>query len=250
VLWVALAAGRSAPPLNRKDWGILIVLGLLGYYGASILDFIGLQYISAGLERLILFVYPTLTVLIGVLFMGKSLEKRQIGALLLSYAGIGLAFAHDLQVAGDINTVLIGAAFVFGSALSYALYSAGSEIAIHRLGAIRFAALGIVVSTVATQIHFLVTQPLSALILPTSVYVYGAAMALFSTVLPVFWQSAAIRRIGSARAVLIGTLGPMLTIFFAWLLLDEPVSLAQLIGAGLVLAGVLLVTYQKNKVSC
>lgn len=246
VLWVGFAAGRAAPPLNRKDWGILIVLGLLGYYGASILDFVGLQYISAGLERLILFVYPTLTVLIGVLFMGKSLEKRQIGALLLSYAGIGLAFAHDLQVAGDINTVLIGAAFVFGSALSYALYSAGAEVAIHRLGAIRFAALGIVVSTVATQLHFLIAQPLSALILPTPVYLYGAAMALFSTVLPVFWQSAAIRRIGSARAVLIGTLGPMLTIFFAWLLLAEPVSLAQLIGAGLVLAGVLLVTYRKG----
>ncbi len=249
VLWVGFAAGRSAPPLNRKDWGILIVLGLLGYYGASILDFVGLQYISAGLERLILFVYPTLTVLIGVFFMGKSLEKRQIGALLLSYAGIGLAFAHDLQVAGDVNTVLVGAAFVFGSALSYALYSAGAEVAIHRLGAIRFAALAIVVSTVATQLHFLLTQPLSALIQPAPVYVYGAAMALFSTVLPVFWQSAAIRRIGSARAVLIGTLGPMLTIFFAWLLLSEPVSLAQLVGAGLVLAGVLLVTYQKSRVS-
>ncbi len=246
VLWVGLAAGRAAPPLTRKDWGILIALGLLGYYGASILDFVGLQYISAGLERLILFIYPTLTVMVGVLFMGKSLEKRQIGALLLSYAGIGLAFAHDLQVAGDVGSVLIGAAFVFGSALSYALYSAGSEIAVHRLGAIRFAALGIVVSTVATQIHFLMTQPLSALILPLPVYAYGAAMALFSTVLPVFWQSAAIRRIGSARAVLIGTLGPMLTIFFAWLLLAEPVSLAQLIGAGLVLAGVLLVTYRKS----
>ncbi|GAB1391936.1 DMT family transporter [Rhodocyclaceae bacterium] len=247
VLWVGLAAGRAAPPLKRKDWGILIVLGLLGYYGASILDFVGLQYISAGLERLILFVYPTLTVMIGVLFMGKTLEKRHIGALLLSYAGIGLAFAHDLQVAGDIGTVLIGVAFVFGSALSYALYSAGAEVAIHRLGAIRFAALAIVVSTVATQLHFLVTQPLSALIQPTSIYVYGAAMALFSTVLPVFWQSAAIRRIGSARAVLIGTLGPMLTIFFAWLLLAEPVSLAQLAGAALVLAGVLLVSLRNQR---
>lgn len=246
VLWVGLVASRAAPPMNRKDWGILIALGLLGYYGASILDFVGLQYISAGLERLILFVYPTLTVLIGVLFMGKPLEKRQIGALLLSYAGVGLAFAHDLQVAGDMQTVLIGAAFVFGSALSYALYSAGAEVAIHRLGAIRFAALAIVVSTIATQIHFLLTQPLSALILPAPVYLYGAAMALFSTVLPVFWQSAAIRRIGSARAVLIGTLGPMLTIFFAWLLLAEPISLAQLAGAGLVLAGVLLVTYRKT----
>lgn len=241
-LWVGLAASRSAPPLTRRDWGMLIVLGLLGYYGASILDFLGLQYISAGLERLILFTYPTLTVLIGVLFMGKTLEKRQVGALLLSYAGIGLAFAHDLQVAGDTRSVLIGAAFVFGSALSYAMYSAGAEPAIARLGSARFAALAMLVSTTATQIHFFIAQPLSALVQPLPIYAYGAAMALFSTVLPVFWQSAAIRRIGSARAVLIGTLGPILTIFFGWWLLAEPISAAQLIGAGLVLAGVMLVS--------
>lgn len=241
VLWVAVAIGRSAPPLGRRDWGLLVLLGLVGYYGSSILDFIGLQYISAALERLILFIYPTITVLIGVLAFGRRLEKRQIGALLLTYAGIGLAFAHDLQVAGDVTLVLTGAAFVFGSALLYAIYSAGAEVAIRRVGAIRFAALGILVSTVATQLHFVTTQPVSALVLPLPVYGYAAAMALFSTVLPVFWQSAAIRRIGSARAVLIGTLGPMLTIFFAWLLLSEPISLAQLLGAGLVLAGVLLV---------
>jgi drug/metabolite transporter (DMT)-like permease len=246
VLWVSLSLRRSAPPLTRKDWGLLIALGLLGYYGASILDFIGLQYISTALERLILFIYPTITVLIGVLAMGKRLERRQVAALLLSYAGIGLAFAHDLQVAEDINAVLIGAAFVFGSAVSYALYSAGAEIAVHRLGTVRFAALAILVSTVATQLHFLATQPFSALIQPAPVYVYGAAMALFSTVLPVFWQSAAVRQIGAARTVLIGTLGPILTILFGWLLLSEPVSLAQLAGAGLVLAGVVLVSRRNS----
>jgi drug/metabolite transporter (DMT)-like permease len=241
-LWIGIQASRAAPPLTRRDWGMLVALGLLGYYGSSMLDFLGLQYISAGLERLILFTYPTLTVLIGVLFMGQTLEKRQIGALLLSYAGIGLAFAHDLQIAGDIRTVLIGAGFVFGSALTYAMYSAGAEPAIRRLGSARFAALAMLVSTAATQIHFFIAQPLSALVQPLPIYGYGAAMALFSTVLPVLWQSAAIRRIGSARAVLIGTLGPVLTIFFGWWLLAEPISLAQLVGAGLVLAGVLLVS--------
>lgn len=246
VLWIALFMCRAAPPLKRQDWSLLVALGLLGYYGASILDFVGLQYISAALERLILFIYPTMTVLIGVLFMGKRMERRQVGALVLSYAGIGLAFAHDLQVAGDIDSVLIGAAFVFGSALCYALYSSGAEIAIHRLGTLRFAALAILVSTAATQAHFVATQPFSALVQPAEVYVYGAAMALFSTLLPVFWQSAAVRNIGAARTVLIGTLGPMLTIFFGWLLLSEPVSIAQLTGAGLVLAGVLLVSRRKD----
>ena len=237
-LWVGLVASRSAPALAVRDWGALVVLGLLGYYASSMLDFLGLQYISAGLERLILFTYPTLTVLIGVCFLGRALERRQIGALVLSYAGIGLAFAHDLHVAGDPYSVLLGAGFVFGSALTYAFYSAGAESVIRSLGSSRFAALAMLVSTTATLGHFFATQPLSALWQPWPVYLYGAGMAVFSTVLPVFWQSAAIRRIGAARAVLIGTLGPVLTIVFGWTLLGEPMSLAQIAGAGLVLAGV------------
>jgi drug/metabolite transporter (DMT)-like permease len=241
-IWVAVHSSRAAPPLTRRDWLLLTALGLLGYYGASILDFIGLRYITAGLERLILFTYPTLTVMIGVLFMGKSLSRREVGALVLSYLGIGLAFFHDLEFAGESSTVLIGAAFVFASSLSYAFYLAGSAPMIQRLGAARFTALAMLVSTLATLLHFVITQPFSALIQPLPIYAYGVGMALFSTVLPVFWQSAAIRRIGPAKAVLIGTLGPMLTIFFGWWLLGEPLSLAQLAGAGLVLAGVLLVS--------
>jgi drug/metabolite transporter (DMT)-like permease len=240
-LWVGFSASRAAPSLTRRDWATLTVLGLLGYYGASILDFYGLQYISAGLERLILFTYPTLTVLIGVLCMGKSLSRREVGSLLLSYAGIGLAFAHDLDLAGDRAHVLLGVALVFASSLSYALYLSGSAPVIRRLGAARFTALAMLVSTMATQVHFLATQPLSALRQPLPIYAYGLAMAIFSTVLPVFMQSVAIRRIGSAKAVLIGTLGPVLTIFFGWGLLGEPLSPAQMGGAALVLAGVWLV---------
>ncbi len=238
VLWMAAALWRSAPRLSGRDWALLVALGLLGNYAASILDFIGLQYITAALERLILFTYPTLTVLIGVLFMGKRLTAQQLAALLLSYAGIGLAFAHDLRLAGSQDAVLLGAGFVFASAVSYALYSVGSEVAVHRFGTLRFGALAMIVSTLATQLHFLLSQPLTALQQPLPVYGYAGAMALFSTLLPVFWQSAAVRRIGAARAVLIGTAGPILTIVLGWLLLGEPMSLAQLAGAALVLAGV------------
>jgi drug/metabolite transporter (DMT)-like permease len=241
-LWVGFRSSRAAPPLSRRDWLALTALGLLGYYGASIFDFIGLRYITAGLERLILFTYPTLTVLIGVLFMGKTLKRREIGSLALSYAGIGLAFVHDLRVAGEMSGVLLGAAFVFASSLSYAFYQAGSEPAIRRFGAARFTALAMLVSIGATLLHFVLTQPPTAFIQPWPIYAYGLGMALFSTVLPVFMNSAAIRRIGAAKTVLIGTLGPMLTIFFSWWLLAEPFSLFQLIGAGLVLAGVLLVS--------
>ncbi len=238
--WVAFQSSRSAPPLNRRDWLTLAVLGMLGYYGASIFDFIGLQYISAGLERLILFTYPTLTLLIGVLFMGRAIKRREVGALLLSYAGIGLAFVHDLKFGGEAGVVLIGGFFVFASSLTYALYLSGSASMIQRLGAARFTALTMIVSTLATQIHFLIVQPVSTYAQPLQIYGYGVAMALFSTVLPVFMLSAAIRRIGPSTTVLIGTLGPVLTIFFSWWLLGEPISIAQMAGTVLVLAGVLL----------
>jgi drug/metabolite transporter (DMT)-like permease len=240
-VWVGFHASRAMPPLTRRDWLMLATLGLLGYYGASLLDFIGLRYITAGLERLILFTYPTLTVMIGVLFMGKSLSQREIVSLLLSYAGIALAFFHDLEFAGDMHGVLIGAAFVFASSLSYAFYLAGSASAIHRLGAARFTAFAMLVSTLATLLHFLATQPLSALNQPLPVYAYGIAMAIFSTVLPVFMLSGAIRRIGSTQAAMLGTIGPMLTIFLGWYCLGENLSVAQVAGAGLVIAGVMLV---------
>ena len=237
-LWIGFHSSRSAPPLSRRDGLLLIALGLLGYYGASILDFIGLRYISAGLERLILFTYPTLTLLIGVLFMDKRLTRREIASLALSYAGIGLAFSHDLEFVGDSQTVLIGASFVFASSLSYAFYLSGSAPMIQRLGSARFTAQAMLVSTLATQIHFLAVQPLGARVQPLPIYAYAAGMAIISTVLPVFWQSAAIRRIGASKAVMLGTLGPVLTIFFGWWLLEEPLALTQMAGASLVLAGV------------
>jgi drug/metabolite transporter (DMT)-like permease len=241
-IWVAVQSSRAAPPLSRHEWGMLLLLGLLGYYGASLFDFLGLQYISAGLERLILFTYPTLTILIGVLFMGKALHRHQVISLLLSYAGIALAFTHDLQFAGAAGTVMLGAVLVFGSSLTYSLYLSGSAPMIARLGAMRFTALVMIVSAVAAQAHFFATLPLSAYLLPLRIYAYVLAIVAFSTVLPMFMQSAAIARIGAARSVLIGTLGPVLTIFFSWWILDEPMSLAQIAGTGLVLAGVLLAT--------
>lgn len=243
--WVGWKASRNLPPLTLREWGWVTALGLLGYYGASILDFMGLQYITASLERLILFTYPTLTILIGVVFLGKTASRREIGALLLSYAGIGLAFAHDLHIAGEMRAVLIGAAFELGSSVSYAFYQAGSEPVIRLLGAARFTALAMLVSTVATLLHFAVSQPLQALAQPAPVYLHAVGMAVFSTVLPVFMTSAAIRRIGAARTALIGTLGPMLTILFGYWLLAEPMSVWQMMGAGLVLAGVLLISRRK-----
>lgn len=240
-LWVGLAEHKAGAALSRQDWGKLLALGCLGYYGASILDFWGLEYISAGLERLILFTYPTLTILIGVLFQGKSFTRREGIAIALCYTGIGFAFLHDLNL-GEPRSVLIGGALVFASSASYALYLAGSAPMIGRLGAMRFAALAMLFSTAVTLGHFMAAQPFTAFIQPWPVYGWALAMALFATVIPVFALSAAIRRIGAGQASLFGMVGPILTIGFGWWLLDEPASVEQSIGAIFVVVGILIVS--------
>ena len=241
-LWVGFAASKDAPALSRRDWFMVLLLGALGYYGASILDFIGLKYISAGLERLILFTYPTLTLLFGMALHGRAILRREGVALVLCYTGIAAAFMHDLEFAGDVAAVWIGGGFVFASSVCYALYLSGSAGMIAKLGSSRFAALAMLVSTAATGGHFLAVQPLAALVQPWQVYALGAAMGLFSTVVPVFALTAAIRRIGSGQTALVGMVGPLLTIVFAWLLLDEGFSTAQMIGVALVVAGVATVS--------
>lgn len=240
-LWIGLAQQNAAARLSGGDWGRLCVLGCLGYYGASILDFWGLAYISAGLERLILFTYPTLTILIGVLFQGKAFSRREAVAIALCYSGIGFAFVHDLGL-GEARDIWLGGALVFGSSISYALYLSGSAPMIARLGPMRFSALAMLVSSAVTLLHFVAVQPLTAFIQPLPVYGWGLAMALFATVIPVFAQSAAIRRIGAGRASLFGMIGPMLTIGFGWWLLDEHISSAQMLGAALVVAGIVIVS--------
>ncbi len=241
-LWVGLTASRGAPGLSARDWLGVGVMGLAGYYGASIFDFLGLQYISAGLERLILFTYPTLTLLFGMFLARRVASRREVGALLLCYVGIGAAFWSDLEFAADATTIWLGSGLVFGSAVCYAVYLTGSAPLIARLGTARFAALATLVSTAAVFGHFLAVQPVSALVQPWPVYGYALAMGIFSTAMPVFAQSAAIRRLGSSRVALVSMLGPLATIAFAGWLLAEPMSLAQLVGAALVIAGIGLVS--------
>ena len=235
------AFGYDDLPPDAVHWARVGILGCLGYYGASLLDFMGLQYISAGLERLILFTYPTLTILIGVFFQGKAFSRRELVAIVLCYAGIGFAFVHDLGL-GEPRDVLIGGALVFASSVAYALYLSGSGPMIAKLGAMRFSALAMLVSTAVTLLHFGLAQPLTAIIQPLPVYGWSLAMAVFSTVIPVFALSAAIRQLGAGRTSLYGMVGPMLTIGFGWWLLDEQISMPQLAGAALVVAGVLVVS--------
>lgn len=236
------AERRANFRLGRADLAAMLGLGLFGYYLASYLDFLGLQYISAALERLILFVYPTLVILLSALFLGKPVTRRALAALCLCYAGIALAVVHDLRIAGDAAEVLLGCALVFGSALSYALYLMGNGEVVGRLGSARVTAWASTVACALCIAQFLLSRPFESLILPWQVYGLSIAMAALSTVLPVWLVSEAIRRIGAGPVALAGTSGPVITMFLGWMLLEESIGAAQLLGAALVIVGVLVMS--------
>ncbi|NMG33832.1 EamA family transporter [Azoarcus sp. TTM-91] len=240
-----LAGRRAAHPLSGRDWGWMAALGLFGYYLASYLDFLGLDYISAALERLILFLYPTLVILLSALFLGKRPSARMLWALLVCYLGIALAVGHDLKVAGDAHEVTLGCLLVFGSALSYALYLMGNGEVVGRLGSARVTACASGFACLFSLAQFLVLRPLDLLFAQAwQVYALSLAMAVFSTVAPVWMVSEAIRRLGAGPVSLTGTLGPAVTILLGWLMLDERIGLVQLAGTAMVIAGVLIMARQ------
>lgn len=243
---------QGSASFSRKDWYAVVILGLLGYYLSSLLDFLGLQYISAGLERLILFVYPTITVILSAIIFKKSIGRAAIFAMSLSYAGIVLVFFHDLEMSKTIDGVghfeiVLGSALVFASALTYSSYLIGTGEVIKHMGATRFTAYASIVASIASLLQFVVIRPFSALDLPLRVYGLSFAMAIFSTVLPVFLLSYAMRRIGSGHTSQIGSIGPVATIGLAYIFLHEPVTPLQITGTALVLAGVLTITLHARK---
>ena len=237
---------RHAEPLKKQDWLAVLGLGLLGYYLSSLLDFLGLQYISAGLERLILFLYPTMTVILGALIYKRAIGRKVLAAMALSYAGISLVFVHDVSI--NDGGVMLGATLVFASTLSYSSYLVGAGHTIARIGATRFTAYAMVVASVASLLQFAVTHPLTALNLPLRVYELSIGMAIFSTVLPVFMLSYAIRRLGAGNTSLIGSIGPVSTILLAYVFLGEHISFLQIAGSCLVLAGVIVVSLNSGRV--
>jgi drug/metabolite transporter (DMT)-like permease len=239
------ARQHHAEPLNTHDRLLVLGLGLIGYYCSSFLDFLGLEYISAGLERLILFLYPTMTVILSALLYKRAIGRKVIAAMGLCYAGIALVFLHD--VGTKEGGIVLGASLVFASTLSYSIYLVGAGHAIARIGTMRFTAYAMVVASTASLLQFVVMRPLSALELPVRVYELSIAMAIFSTVLPVFLLSFAIRRIGSGSASLIGSIGPVSTIYMAYVFLNEHISLLQIAGSILVLAGVLVISLSSKK---
>jgi drug/metabolite transporter (DMT)-like permease len=229
-------------PLGRREWTAVLGLGFLGYYLAAYLDLLGLQYITASLERLILFLFPTIVVVLSAWLFKRRVTGLQILALVLSYAGIILVFLENLQHAGAGRDLTIGGALVFTSAVAYSFYLIGSGEVVGRIGAIRFTAYAMSAACVLVFVQFLTTHRLRALELPRQVYWLSFIMAVTSTVLPAVLMTEGLRRVGANQAAMIGTIGPVVTMVLGLIFLGEPITVVQVVGAALVLGGVTWVT--------
>jgi drug/metabolite transporter (DMT)-like permease len=236
-------SSRGKETLTRNDWLGVLGLGFTGYYLASFLDFAGLAYISAALERLILYLNPTLVLILGWLLYKKRMTARQIGAMALSYAGILLVFGHELniQTINNADTV-IGAALVFGSAVSYAIYLSYSGEMVKRLGSLRLVGLATTVACLLCIGQFAVLRPLGAMAVAPQVIWLSILNATLCTALPVLAVMMAIERVGAPLTAQTGMIGPMSTILMGVFILGEPLNAWIIAGTVLVLAGVYMVT--------
>ncbi len=242
-LFLALAwwASRGKPPLTRRDWLGILGLGFTGYYLASFLDFWGLQYISASLERLILYLNPTLVLVLGWFIYQRRISGLQALAMAVSYAGVLLVFGHEADFAGP-NAVL-GALLVFGSAISYAIYLVYSGELVKRLGSMRLVGLATSVACVLCLLQFVLLRPLDAATSVAPAVIWLSVLnATLCTFAPVIMVMMGIERIGAGLAAQTGMIGPMSTIAMGVLILDEPFNGWIVAGTVLVVSGVFLVT--------
>jgi drug/metabolite transporter (DMT)-like permease len=239
-------SSRGKEALTRDDWLGILGLGFTGYYLASYLDFAGLAYISAALERLILYLNPTLVLILGWLLYKKKMSARQIGAMALSYAGILLVFGHEISIqsistTNNSNTAW-GALLVFGSAVSYAIYLSYSGEMVKRLGSLRLVGMATTVACLLCIAQFAVLRPLSAMAVAPQVIWLSLLNATLCTALPVLAVMMAIERIGAPLTAQTGMIGPMSTILMGIFILGEPLNTWIIAGTVLVLAGVYLVS--------
>ncbi len=237
---IAVWQMKKSPALSWSDRWRIVGLGLVGYYLSSMLDFLGLQYISAGLERLILFLTPSFVLLISAFFLARRVKPIEWAALGVSYAGIALVFLHDLNLSGD--QVLLGSAFVLGAAIAYAIYLSQSGQLVVRLGSLRLVSYVMCISSVACIGQFFLLRPVTELNQPSAVLWLSLVNASFCTVLPVFLTMIAVKRIGAASTSQAGMIGPVSTLFLGAIFLNEPITSWQLAGTALVLGGMYLLS--------
>jgi drug/metabolite transporter (DMT)-like permease len=241
-LFLVLAwwAGRGKPALTWRDARAVLGLGFCGYYLASFLDFAGLRYVSASLERLILYLNPTLVLALGAFLFHKKVTRAQILALAVSYCGVLCVFGREMSLQG--TDVPRGALLVFGSAVSYAIYLAYSGEEVKRLGALRLTGLATSVACLICIAQFLLLKPIASMVVPTTVVWLSVLNATLCTFAPVLMVMMAIERIGASLTAQAGTIGPLSTILLAVILLGESFTAWVAAGTILVLAGIWLLT--------
>lgn len=232
--------------LSLWDWGKLAFLGILGYFAASYLDFWGLQYITASLERLILFIYPTIVLLLNALFFKEKISRAQLGALLMTYIGIAIVFAEGLSMTDQPNFVF-GGFLIFCCAVTYAIYLVGSGRLLPRLGTMRFTSHAMIFACLTVIIQHGILQHWQLGGFAPQVYLYAFLMAVLATVIPTLLVSEGIRIIGASSASIIGSVGPISTIIMAYIFLGERLGLWQWVGAIVVIGGVVLISLQKRR---
>ena len=243
-LGLAWWAGRGRPALTARDWRVVAGLGFSGYYLASFLDFAGLAYVSASFERLVLYLNPTLVLLIGRVLFKRRVAPGQLAALAVSYAGVLLVFGHELHIAG--SHVALGAALVFGSAVSYAVYLVFSGEEVRRLGSLRLTGLATSVACVFCLAQFALVRPLSAAVVAPEVLWLSVLNATACTFAPVLMVMMAIERVGATVAAQTGMVGPVSTILMGVVILGEPFTAWIAVGSVLVLAGIWLLARAKR----
>lgn len=239
-----LARSQEKTRLTQKQWIYIMVLGLFGYYLSSLFDFLGLQYISAGLERLILFLYPTFTLFINAIVFKEKIKKIQAIALGLTYAGIAIAYLGELTIDTTNPDFYWGSFLIFLCAITYATYIVGSGRMIPQVGVTRFTAMAMLASTFGVFTHFLIKGDYSVALSSSSFWWYGLLLGIVATVIPTFLISAGMKRIGANNVAIIASIGPVSTIIQAYLVLGEKIFTAQIIGTVLVVLGVVLIGWK------
>jgi drug/metabolite transporter (DMT)-like permease len=239
-VWSERQSFARANPLTRRDVWNIVGLGFVGYYLSSYLDFLGLQYITASLERLILYLNPTLVLLLGWALYKKPIQPMRLVAMGVSYSGVLLVFAHELTLSGA--HVALGSGLILASATTYAVYLIFSGQMVHRIGSLRLVGWATSVACVCCLIQFVLLRPLSAAQVPVEVLWLAVLNALACTVAPVLMVMMAIERIGAALTAQTGMIGPMATIALGVWVLNEPLNLWIGVGTLLVLSGVFIVS--------
>ena len=238
--------------LSSKDWGLLILAGLIGYYLASWLDFAGLMYISASLERIILFLYPTMTVLASSIIYKQRLSFKSLFAILLSYGGTVIVMLQEQSNVPHQSNFWLGASLVFASAVAFASYLLLTPRLIQKFGSWNFTGLALSIACIGTLTHYLIAipNPIGLLAqLPNSVIWYGVGLGFMVTVLPTVLLMQSIERLGASQSAMIASIGPILTIILATFFLGEKMNAIQWFGCGLNIVGVMMITLSKKKLA-